>query len=74
MGIGVSVTLLAIGAILAFAVSDRVSGVDLSVVGYILMAAGALGLFLFLAIFGRRDRAVGSVTTEQTVVRDRNVY
>ena len=44
MGIGVSVFLLAVGGVLAFAVSDRVSGVDLTVVGYVLMGAGAIGL------------------------------
>ncbi|MFI6827856.1 DUF6458 family protein [Kribbella sp. NPDC050241] len=38
MGIGVSVFLLAVGGVLAFAVSDRLSGVDLTVVGYVLMA------------------------------------
>ena len=53
MGIGVSVFLLALGAILTFAVNTAVSGIDLQVVGVILMAAGVLGLVLFLAVFGR---------------------
>ena len=59
MGIGTSIFLLAVGAILAFAVTDSISGVDLTVVGYILMAAGALGLIIFMLVMGRsRDRVV----------------
>ena len=50
MGIGVSVFLLAVGAILAFAVDVSTKGFDLNTVGVILMIAGTLGLltsFLF---------------------------
>ena len=46
MGFGVSLFLIALGAILAFAVADNLSGVDLVAVGWILMAVGALGLIL----------------------------
>jgi len=42
--IGTSLLLLAIGAILAFAVSARVSGVAIPTVGVILMVVGAIGL------------------------------
>lgn len=70
MGIGVSVFLLAIGAILAFAVSTDVSGLDITAIGYILMAAGALGLLLTTLVFGRRDSGV----VEERVVRERDVY
>jgi hypothetical protein len=60
MYIGGSIVLLAVGAILSFAVQDSISGVDLVVVGYILMAAGALGILLSLFLnaqrtTGRRD-------------------
>ena len=55
MGIGVSVFLLAIGAILAFAVDLSVSGLDLATVGVILMIVGAIGLVTSMLIFGRRD-------------------
>ena len=60
MGIGTSIFLLAVGAILAFAVTDAISGVDLTVVGYILMGAGVLGLIITMAIANRgpRDRVV----------------
>jgi multisubunit Na+/H+ antiporter MnhG subunit len=60
MGIGVGVFLLALGAVLAFAVHASVSGLDLSTVGWILMAAGLLGLVLDLAVFAPRRRTVVS--------------
>ena len=66
MGIGTSIFLLALGAILAFAVTDAISGVDLTVVGYILMAAGALGLVISMIVSNRAKRS--------TVVRERDVY
>lgn len=72
MGIGVSIFLLAVGAILAFAVDATVSGLDLQVVGYILMAAGLLGIVLFLAVFGPRSRR-STVVEDTTVYRDRGV-
>src|SRR5215204_7448439 len=62
MGIGTGVFLLAAGAILAFAVDYDISGLELSVVGWILMGAGALAILLFLTVWapGRRvvDRGV----------------
>ena len=65
MGIGVSVFLLAVGGILSFAVSDRISGVDLTVVGYILMGAGALGLIMAVFITSQRSRAGRTTVTER---------
>jgi len=53
MGIGVSVFLLAVGAILAFAVDVTVSGLELDTIGIILMIVGAIGLVTSIAIFGR---------------------
>lgn len=70
MGIGVSIFLLALGAILTFAVKATVSGLDIKIIGIILMAAGLLGLVLFLAVFGPRRRSTG--VAEETVVRDRS--
>ena len=43
MGIGVSLILIAVGAILTWAVSADVSGIDLQTVGIILMVVGAVG-------------------------------
>ncbi len=75
MGIGVSVFLLAIGAILAFAVDYNLNGLDIRVVGFILMAAGILGLVLTMVVFGRRDRvATRGVVTEERITRDPGVY
>ena len=48
MGIGVSLILFAIGAILTWAVNYEVSGLDLDVVGIILMTVGVIGLVMSL--------------------------
>jgi hypothetical protein len=48
MGLGVSIFLIAVGAILTWAVSAEVSGLDITAVGVILMVTGALGLLLSL--------------------------
>jgi nitrate/nitrite transporter NarK len=66
MGIGAGIFLLAVGGVLAFAVTDRISGVDLTMVGYILMGAGALGIALVLLLNGQRTRA-----SQTTVVEER---
>jgi hypothetical protein len=72
MGIGVSVFLLALGAILTFAVNTSINGLDIHVVGIILMVAGAIGLAMTMLVFGRRDRVVGG--EERVVTRERDVY
>ena len=46
MGISVSLILIAVGAILTWAVTTTVSGLDINVVGVILMIVGAAGLIL----------------------------
>jgi uncharacterized protein DUF6458 len=48
VGIGVSIFLFAIGAILAFAVDAQTRGIDLNAVGVILMIVGAVGVLLSL--------------------------
>lgn len=72
MGIGGSIFLIAIGAILTFATNMRVSGLNLDVVGIILMIAGALGLLFTTLIWGPRRR--GYAADEDVVVREREVY
>jgi len=64
MGIGASVFLLAVGAVLAFAVTGSTSGIDVHVVGWILMACGALGLFFITMVF---DRGRRGLTTARVV-------
>ena len=72
MGIGASVFLIALGAILAFAVDFELAGLDIKVIGIILMIAGAIGLALTMLVFGRRDR--GIVAEDRVVTRERDVY
>jgi Domain of unknown function (DUF6458) len=67
VGIGASVFLLALGAILTFALNVRVGFLDLDVVGWILMAAGALGLIVSMIVWSNRRRTV--VTREPTEYR-----
>jgi hypothetical protein len=55
MTIGASLFLIAVGAILAFAVTAEFSGIDINIVGYILLVIGAIGLVLGL-VFLRRTR------------------
>ena len=74
MGIGVSIFLLALGAILTFAVSFDVSGLDISVIGVILMICGAIGLAITLALLSRSRTAVRGAVVEDRVTRERDVY
>lgn len=70
MGIGVSVFLLAVGAILTWAVHvASPSGIDLNTVGVILMICGAIGLLLSLAFWS----TWGGFGGRRTVVRDREI-
>ena len=63
MGIGFSIFLLALGAILAFAVNATVAGLDISVVGWILMGAGVIGLVLTMVVLAPRRRRIVTETT-----------
>ena len=54
MGIGVSIFLMAVGAVLAFAVNVEAKGFNVNTVGIILMIVGALGLLASMVIFGNR--------------------
>jgi hypothetical protein len=70
MGIGTSIFLIAVGAILYFAVNADVSGLEISTVGLILMICGVLGLVITLFLM----RGGGAPGRERTVVRDRDTY
>jgi hypothetical protein len=63
MKIGSSIALIAIGAILAFAVADAVDFIDLTMIGYILIAAGVIGLIATLALTGRSHKRVSESRT-----------
>ncbi|MFI1970021.1 hypothetical protein BLA24_18365 [Streptomyces cinnamoneus] len=54
MGITWCIGLIAAGAILTFAVDWQIDGVNVPLVGLILMAAGFLGLCAYVSIFRRR--------------------
>jgi uncharacterized protein DUF6458 len=74
MGIGISMLLIAAGAILVWAVDVTVSGVELVTVGWILLAVGALGALLSLIFWsswgGVGGPADGGPRGRRTVVRD----
>jgi hypothetical protein len=57
MGIGTSILLIAVGAILRYAINVSVEGVELQTVGLILMIVGIIGLVISLAVIfmGRND-------------------
>jgi len=63
MSLGAGILLLAIGAILAFAIDIDVPGIDLTVVGYILMFAGVLGIILGIVLLSRRRQSVATTRT-----------
>ena len=67
MGIGVSIFLLALGAILAFAVDFEASGLDINTVGVILMVVGAIGLATSFLFWDRMG--FGSATSSRRSVR-----
>ncbi len=69
MGIGTSIFLIAVGAILKFAVTTSVSGIELATVGVILMVVGIIGLLFSLLILGR-GRRDAVVTRDRVVERD----
>lgn len=59
--LGVSLFLIAVGAVLAFAVSATVSGIDVQTIGVILLGVGFLGILMSMLFlmsfspFGNRD-------------------
>ena len=84
MGIGTSIFLIATGAILRYAITENVEGIDLDVVGLILMIVGVVGLvlsFLWMTMWADRRRGVvgeravvREPVAEREVVERRDVY
>jgi membrane-bound ClpP family serine protease len=56
MRIGTSLVLIAIGAVLKFAVTAKANGINIGTVGIILMIIGAVGLVISLAMASTRRR------------------
>jgi len=74
VGIGTSIFLIALGAILKYAVTATVSGIALNTVGVILMIVGAIGLLislLWMTIWA--DRTRGTAVVERDVAPQREV-
>jgi hypothetical protein len=69
MRIGTALVLIAIGAILRFAVSVDADGFNINTIGLILMIVGAVGLVIALVMVASADRRV-----DRTVIRDRDAY
>jgi hypothetical protein len=63
MSLGAGIFLFAVGAILAFAINITVDWIDLQVVGYILMAAGLLGIVLGVVLIARKRTAVSTTSS-----------
>jgi len=69
VGIGTSIFLIALGAILKFAVNAEVSGLEISTIGVILMVAGVLGLIVSLYLTSSMNRRGAA-----NAPRDREIY
>jgi hypothetical protein len=70
VGTGISIFLIAIGAILTFALNADVEGIDLDTVGVILMVVGAIGLLVNLYLLDRWRASRGRVVEQVDVRRD----
>jgi hypothetical protein len=70
MRVGSSIFLIAVGAILKYAVHHHVTGISIQTIGVILMVAGAVGLVISLALIAAADRPTAgrTVATRERVV------
>ncbi len=75
MGIGTSIFLIALGAILKFAVTATVSGIELATVGTILIVVGIIGLLISLMFLMQagRGRGRGAIVEREPVVERERV-
>jgi beta-lactamase regulating signal transducer with metallopeptidase domain len=71
VGIGTSIFLIAVGAILKFAVNASISGLEISTVGVILMIVGVLGLVISLFYTTMATRR--EVPVDRPVARERDI-
>ena len=74
MGIGTSIFLIAVGAILYFAVNADISGLEISTVGLILMIVGVLGLIISLYYTSLATRRTREAPADRPVARERDIY
>ena len=73
MGIGASITLIALGAIMAFGIRDNLSFIDLGNIGVILMVCGAIGLAVTVLVWGPRSRTRPPIAAEDELVDEPRV-
>ena len=73
MRLGTAIVLLALGAILTFATDVTVSGLDLDVVGWILMLVGVVGFVLTLVVWMPRRRVARTAVAPVEVVEEHRV-
>lgn len=74
MTVGGSIFLIAVGAILRYAVQDEIEAINLETVGLILMIAGVAGLLIGLFLMTQnRGRGDVVVERERPVERDPRV-
>jgi hypothetical protein len=64
MGVGLGIFLLVIGAVMSFAIRDSWSAVDLTMIGYIFMGAGALAVILALVMNQQRANTSHTAVVE----------
>jgi beta-lactamase regulating signal transducer with metallopeptidase domain len=67
--LGTSIFLIAVGAILRYAVTATVSGISITTVGLILIIVGAIGIVLSL-LYMITARPRGRVSRERVLERD----
>jgi hypothetical protein len=73
MPLGTSIFLIAVGAILRYAVTATVSGISITTIGLILMIVGALGLvlsLLYMTTWRSREVREAPVVRERVVERE----
>jgi hypothetical protein len=73
VGIGTSIFMIAIGAILYFAVNASISGLEIATVGLILMILGIVGLLISLFLASQASRR-GVAPVDRPVARERDIY
>ena len=74
MALGTSLFLIAVGAILRFAVADSAPGIDLSTIGLILIVVGVVGMLISLFMMTLWSGRRGGVVEERRVVERRDPY
>jgi hypothetical protein len=70
----VGLFLIAVGAVLTFAVNVSTTGFNINTIGVILMIVGALGVLLDLIIFAPRRRTATTAGGRRTIVEERDPY